>query len=192
VDDSSRLVLDQLNLSAKIISVPDWDNGYIQQQWVKLNADRFIDSDMVMFVDSDCVFHTPFSPESYMKDGLPILMKTKYGSLGGAESWRGYTQDHVGFPVEYEYMRRLPWMYLSSSLKNFRDRYPTTGQYLADLKTREFSEFNVLGAYIDRYEQDNYYITDTEVWMPESVCKQFWSWGGLTPDIESEIKAVLK
>jgi hypothetical protein len=51
---------------------------------------------------------------------------------------------------------------------------------------------NALGAFIDRFESDRYFITDTEVWMPPSVARQFWSWGGITPEIKSEIEGMLK
>ena len=175
-----------------LLSVDDWSNGYIQQQWIKLIADRFTHSDYILFVDSDCIFHSNFSPASFMREDKPVLMKTKYGNLGGAEVWKGITEEFVGFEVNYEYMRRLPWMYKASSLSNFRNSYPHTEQHLKSLASRSFSEFNALGAYIDKYENDQYYITDTEVWMPESVGKQYWSWGGITPAIKTEIDNYLK
>jgi hypothetical protein len=174
-----------------VVRVADWDNGYIQQQWVKLNADSFTRSDCILFVDSDCVFHTPFSPESFMRDGKPVLLKTKYGNLEGAEVWKDITSSFVGFDVEYEYMRRLPWMYRTSSLTNFKEKYPQTYNHLRNLQTRYFSEFNALGAFIDRYENGKYFVTDTEVWVPDSVAKQYWSWGGITPEIQTEINSFL-
>lgn len=175
-----------------VISVPSWQNGYIQQQWHKLNADEYTDSKYILFVDSDCVFTVPFSPKSYMVSGMPILMKTKYGNLGGAEAWKGITSAFVGFEVDYEYMRRLPWMYKRSSLVNFKMKYPNTESYLKSLIERNFSEFNALGAYIDMYENEQYYVTDTEFWTPVSVSKQYWSWGGITPEILTEIESFLK
>lgn len=175
----------------RVVVVEDWGNGYIQQQWIKLSADAFIQSDYVLFVDSDCIFHTTFSEQSFMRNGKPILLKTRYGNLGGAEAWKGITEEFVGFPVHYEYMRRLPWMYRTSSLTNFKKKYPNTHHHLYYMADRSFSEFNALGAYIDKYEIDKYFITDTEVWLPESVAKQYWSWGGITPEIEAEINSFL-
>ncbi len=172
-------------------AVNDWDNGYIQQQWVKLTADTYTNADYTLFVDSDCIFHTPFTPESFMRDGKPVLLKTQYGDLGGAEAWKAITENFVGFPVHYEYMRRLPWMYRNESLFNFRQKYPNTLSHLKSLTSRDFSEFNALGAYIDKYENDAYYISDTAVWLPEPVAKQYWSWGGITPEIQAEINSFL-
>ena len=97
----------------------------------------------------------------------------------------------MGFAVDYEYMRRLPWMYRTSSLTNFKQKYPHIFNHLSQLQDRSFSEFNALGAYIDSYEKDQYFISDTEVWVPESVAKQYWSWGGITPEIQTEINSFL-
>lgn len=191
--DASCLVeVQRISQGARVVSVPDWEEGYIQQQWVKLNADTYLDTDQILFVDSDCVFHTPFSPESYMRDSKPILMKTKYGNLGGAEIWKGITEEFVGFEVKHEYMRRLPWMYLASSLQSFKLKYPHIESHLRGLTTRRFSEFNVLGAYIDKYESEKYFVTDTEEWMTESVSRQFWSWGGVTSEVKTEISKHLQ
>lgn len=182
--------ISRLNLT--LLSVPDWDNGYIQQQYVKLNAYKYTTSDNVLFVDSDCVFYKHFSPASYMVFGQPILMKTKYGNLEGAEAWKPITESFVGFEVQYEYMRRLPWMYRRESLINFSNRFPNLEQFLKGMKTRDFSEFNALGACIDKYESEDYYVTDTELWTPEAFAKQYWSWGGITPEIQLEINQFLK
>lgn len=173
---------------AIVMPVPDWRNGYIQQQWVKINADQHTAADQILFVDSDCVFHSQFSPESFMRDGKPILMKTRYGNLGGAEVWKKITEKLCGWTVEFEYMRRLPWMYRSESLKNLRAAYPDLESHLRSMKDRSFSEFNVLGAFIDRFESDKYFVTDTEEWAPESVAKQYWSWGGISREIKREIE----
>jgi hypothetical protein len=185
--------LDEVAGFAKVVVVEDWENGYIQQQWIKLNADTIVkqDSDYVLFVDSDCIFHTTFSEQSFMRDRKPVLLKTAYGSLGGAEAWKSITEEFVGFPVNYEYMRRLPWMYRTSSLTAFKNKYPNTFNYLSNLQSRDFSEFNALGAYIEKYESDKYCVSDTEVWLPNAVAKQYWSWGGITPEIQAEINSFL-
>lgn len=172
---------------ARVISVPDWENGYIQQQWVKLNADLYTDSEYILYVDSDCVFKKAFSPESFMRDGQPVLLKTPYTSLDSGSVWKPITEDFVGWEVEYEYMRRLPWMYRRSSLTNFKHYFENLEHHLTSMEDRSFSEFNALGAYIDRFEQDKYFISNTEEWLPEEVSQQFWSWGGVTPEIRETI-----
>jgi len=92
---------------------------------------------------------------------------------------------------------RLPYLVFSSTdlpsrmKSSIVNRYPHTFEHLSHLTTRDFSEFNALGAYIDRYENDQYYVSDTTVWVPEPVAKQYWSWGGITPRIQAEINKFL-
>lgn len=170
---------------------PKHPNGYIHQQAVKLIADTYCSSEHILFVDSDVVFFKPFSPYSFMQNGKPVLLKTKYGNLGGGEAWKAITESVVGWDVDYEYMRRLPLMYRSDTFQKFRDRFPELLPKLDTMETREFSEFNAIGAFIEKEASEGYAIVDTEDWLPEAVAKQFWSWGGITPEIKKEMEEMI-
>lgn len=178
--------------ATRIEFVEKWENGYIQQQYIKLQADTFINSDMVLFVDSDLVFNTPFTPETFLKDNLPILLKTRYESADIAQIWRPLTEKAVGWSVEWEYMRRMPLCYWRDSLDAFRTVYPDLSFKLKKIRGNRFSEFNALGAFIDRYEGGKYFISDTEQWMPPAIARQFRSWDGLTDANRQEIEEILK
>lgn len=171
--------------------VPVPDNGYIQQQAIKLVADRYCTSNHILFVDSDCVFFRPFTLSSFMRDGKPVLLKTRYGNLGGGEVWKSITESVVGWEVEFEYMRRLPLMYRRDTFLKFREQFPDLISRLAGMQGRDFSEFNAIGAFIDREDPEGYYIVDTEDWIPDAVAKQFWSWGGISPEIKDEMEGMV-
>ena len=171
--------------------VPQWPNGYIQQQWCKIIANRFTDADQILFVDSDCVFFAPFTPETFMKDDKPILLKTRYSELGNTVPWKPITEAFVGFPVEWEYMRRMPILLLSSTLSGFVNFYPNTEATLRALKTNSFSEFNVLGAVAEKHQPDAYIFQDTADFLPDAVCRQFWSWGKITDEVKKEMESFL-
>lgn len=181
-----------LNGTERVAYVKDQENGYIYQQYVKLHADAYVRSEYVLFVDSDVVFHTEFSPEEFMRDGKPILLKTRYGNLGNGEAWRAVTERAVGFPVEWEYMRRFPLLYRKDTVTAFRNAFHGVVESLKRLQGNEFSEFNAIGAFIEKYEPDKYFISDTEQWMPPTVAKQWWSWGGVTGEIRTEIEGMLR
>jgi len=172
--------------------VSSWENGYIQQQHIKLHADKYCTGNLILFVDSDCVFMRAFSPESFLKDKKPILLKTRYGNLEGAEAWKAITESFVGFPVEFEYMRRMPLIYKSSSISEFRNAHSGNISHLQSMTDRAFSEFNAIGAWIDRTTPDQYFISDTECWMPPVVAKQFWSWGGISEEIAAEMESYIQ
>lgn len=172
--------------------VSGWENGYIHQQYIKLHADKYCTGNLILFVDSDCVFMRGFSPESFLKDGKPVLMKTRYGNLDGAEAWKAITESFVGFPVEFEYMRRMPLIYKSSSISEFRDSHLGNISHLESMTDRAFSEFNAIGAWIDKVASDQYFISDTECWMLPVVAKQFWSWGGISEEIAAEMELYIQ
>jgi hypothetical protein len=183
---------------ARVESVKEWGNGYIQQQWVKLCADKLINGEQILFVDSDCIFHTPFTPEDFMKDGKPILLKILYSELAkcplGSKAlhWRKVTEDVVKWNVEWEYMRRCPMMFLSSTVRETREMFPWLEEYLRQLKSQKFSEFNVLGAVVENIEPENYSIIDAHDYLPPCPAKQFRSWDGISHEIQLEIEGFLK
>ncbi len=171
--------------------VRGWSNGMIQQQAYKLIADKYCCSEFIIFIDSDCLFKRSFTPADLMRDGKPILLKTRYESLPDAVMWKRPTEKHVGFSLEWEYMRRFPLVFRSDTLSGIRDAYPEMQAQLRKLKNGRFSEFNVMGAFAERYQSDKYFIIDTEEWSPPEFIRQFYSWGGLTDDVLSEIGGIL-
>jgi len=81
-----------------------------------------------------------------MADGKPFLLKTPYGNLGGAEAWKPITENFVGFRVSHEYMRRMPLLFLTRTVREFEQQYAQKIVLLNRLATRDFSEFNAIGA----------------------------------------------
>jgi hypothetical protein len=99
---------------------------------------------------------------------------------------------YLGLPVEHEYMRRLPLLYRKDTLARLRSHYPELNSRLEILGSRAFSEFNFIGGFIQHFEPHLYSIVNTEDELPEPLCKQFWSWGGLSPTINAEIESMLQ
>jgi hypothetical protein len=179
----------------KVIEVEDLADGYIGQQFTKLTAYQYTDADAVIFWDSDVIACEPVDVGEWIKDGKPIIYKTPFELT--QTPWKIPTEKAVGFEVEYEYMRRLPLPYLTSTLKAtckyVEDVHKVTlKHYLNHCTNRAFSEFNVIGAYAERFESKNYTFIDTEtVSMPKNKVRQFWSWGGITDEVMKEINTYL-
>lgn len=170
-------------------------NGYLYQQLCKLNADRLLKSDLILFVDSDCVFNRPFTPASFVSGGKPILLKerwTRFDAEHPVHCWKAITERHTSFRVDFEYMRRMPLIHDRQVLEFIRHAQPWLGAALLNRSDREFSEFNVMGAYADTVMPDKYSIVEVGVDpVPAAVCEQFWSWGGITEDIQFRVEALL-
>ncbi len=182
--------LDCSQIKGCVISwVPVCENGYIDQQINKLCAYKLTDADNILFVDSDCYFIKPTNVSEYFISGLPILMKTRYESVGDAICWKKPTEEILGCEVLFEYMRRLPMLLKRNTLQKFDEKYNS----LALANRKSLSEFNLLGAFAEGNQIGEYYVIDTEKDpYPIAPAVQGWSWGGLTEGIENHIKELLK
>lgn len=175
----------------KVVYVPEWNNGYIQQQYVKLHADGYCSSENILFVDSDVVFFDYFSENSFMVGRKPILLKTRYENVGDAQAWKPITEQAMGVKTEWEYMRRMPLIYRRDTITAFRNAFISVVESLKGMAGNSFSEFNCIGLFIELYEPNLYFISDTEVWMPPTVCKQFRSWDGINNEVRDEIRRLI-
>lgn len=172
-------------------------DGHLNQQLFKCNADYWCKGDYIIHVDSDCLFTAPVTPVDYFRCNQPILIGTKYDELNagkpwpGASPWRPCTERCLGEPVDYETMRRLPVVYNRNTYIHFRKHVKAThgvelADYLRPLKgitpnpIQSFSEFCALGAYSWKHLAHLYYLWDTAKGdPPPSNLAQFWSRGGL-------------
>lgn len=179
--------LDELKTIAvngeKIHGVDEYGEGYLYQQMIKMNAHNFTDCEYIQYTDSDCVFHTPTKPEDYFDNGKPWMYKTRYGNLEGAEIWKVVVRDALGFMPEWEFMRRHMLIYHRETLMNIQRQFPGMNDYIMTRPGRHFSEFNVMGAFADKFEPDRYIWKDTATseFIPEKL-KQFHSYSQYTKE----------
>jgi hypothetical protein len=176
----------QHNIDVLIATLPQHEKGYICQQISKLNAHTYCGSEYILYVDSDCIFFEDFTIESFMREGKPLMLKTRYELVGDAICWKAPTEALTGLELSYEYMRRLPLLHLKSTLEGLHNQYPNLLHSVATIN--HVSEFNIIGAYIDAFESEKYHILDTDIEVPPTVARQYWSWGGLTEEIKKEVE----
>lgn len=174
------------------------NDGYIDQQLTKLLANNYVSSETthILYVDSDCCFYDKFSPQTYMWNDVPVICMTPYNKLitEVAYCWKKITENILNVSVEYEFMRRLPLLFNKKSIENLQtwilnNKKITIENFIKNIKNREFSEFNLLGAfsyYIDNKVDYKFLNTDKDI-IPHSPCKQYWSWGGMNSIIKKEL-----
>lgn len=195
-----------------VIQVEDLKDGYLGQQFTKMNAHLYTDADAVLFWDSDLIACEPVDISEWTLDGKPIILKTSYHSieftlnktplteesmrtlLSNTLNWKKITEKALGFSVESEYMRRLPFFYftdtIAASSKWIENKHKVTlREYLNSQPYRTFSEFNAIGAYAEKFESDRYAFIDTDTnEIPKNKLHQFWSWSGLDSNDLKQIK----
>jgi hypothetical protein len=176
-----KLFMDMFwNTSQKIAEIQwstniEYGNGYLYQQWCKLNAYDYCKADYILFADSDCIFDHPIDLQDYIKDDKPEILYTDYNKVGDAICWKTCTENFLGEPVSYEFMRRNCLIYHRSTLKNIAKFRPNLEKYI--MESERFSEFNAIGAYINKYERDKYFLVNTDNWeYTPPKAEQLWGW----------------
>jgi hypothetical protein len=158
-------------------------NGYINQQYSKMRADLFTDSEYVMFIDSDTICYGDNTADDFFTDGKPDLLYSQWDEVGQALSWRAPTKAWLGIDPPYEFMRRFPLTYPSKIIENCRGYMEdVNGRSLLDIMkgAAAISEFNLIGAYAWEFESHKFNWVHPEVdGEKPNPFKQYWSHGGL-------------
>lgn len=173
-------------------------------------ADKWCsESDLILFMDSDCVFISPVKPDDYLVDGKPVLLIEDYSRLPGCP-WKPVVESALKRQVKYETMRRHPavhWRDLFEPLRkvilcaqDIRNDGPYSFRRWVHGRKATFpwgfTEFNTIGAFVVDTPSwaHQYCIIDVgKTPAPESRLKQFWSqtpadrpqrpeWGGMIPE----------
>lgn len=174
------------------------EDDYLGQQITKLTVHQLTDADVFCHVDSDCVFTRPFSPQDlFSADGRLKLLMTAYTELPKDMPWKPITEKFIGSPVDFEFMRRMPLSYHRATyegvyLHSLKVHNASIANYIAAQPYHAFSEFNALGAWAYMHQQDKYEFSNTHgMNLQPPPCVQYWSWGGITPDVEQDIGKAL-
>jgi hypothetical protein len=176
--------------------------GYLQQQIAKMSAHLISkkEPEAILYVDSDSVFNTPCTPNNWTHDNKPILLKKSYAKLAAdrisykATCWRPITKNITGIDVQYEYMRRMPIIFKTETIELTRRTILDKLRKIILGEIKEFSEFNAIGAIAELHHSQYYTIIDEDQnpeLIPPNTANQYYSWGGITPEIKEQIEKIL-
>lgn len=172
----------------KVHGTEDRMEGYLAQQVTKLRAHFYSDADFIIHVDSDCIFHRKADCNEMIEDGKAIVLREEIET-----PWNKITEEVLGWYDPFEYMRRMPiiyprWAYINFNAWMEEKHGNNIENIVAGRPYRSFSEFNAMGQFLHKHWEDKI------VWKHPSevktMCKQYWSWGGLQ-NSEEEVKGLL-
>lgn len=141
----------------KWVQEPPNESGYVVQQEIKLMADQYCSGGLICFIDSDCFITAPLSPGMFCNDlGKPIQLLRHWDSVGDAKCWLPITAAALGETPIFEHMACQGLVYDRRTFSMLRTHLEATHkmtlrEYVSKVKGREFSEFNLLGAFALRY-----------------------------------------
>lgn len=176
--------------------------GYIQQQWVKMNAHRVMGNDYFLNWDSDVVALRGFSAASFKnKTDKPIMWFTPFNNLiqGGDARIHKLRQDYIKniflLPeAPFEWMRCMP-LWMNGEILRVGSERPEWERVRTLMKSHMvdgLSEFNLIGQLSSMFFPDAYEWKNTDNAGPTwsgpldsetAIVHQAWSWGGVRRDV---------
>ena len=165
--------------------------GYFWQQYLKLNWMEYTDADAVLVIDSDEMLTKEISPSDFRDaHGRWRWFYRNWEYADAANMWKVPTTEVLKFEPEFEAMccslfifernttyrliEYLKQVHGASSLWDVFFRYDMT----------LFSEFNMFGSYINKFDNDVVYYKVFNSWEPRKYCNSYvhrsWSYGGMT------------
>lgn len=152
--------------------------GFLHHQVCKCEADIWCppDRDVIVHIDADCIFGEPFSLDTFMHQGKPILVREHFEDFRHYEarySWKRNVDYALGIDCQWETMVRHPSVFYRDMYKGMRKlienrhRYPFTQYVLLQRNEfpQTFAEFPTMGAYELLTVPENYQIV-TQVISP--------------------------
>ena len=116
---------------------------------LRFEAWKWTDSELISFIDSDCMLARPTNLVEWSSPQIPMLV-TPWELLSFGKEWRPVTEKILGFPPPYETMRQYPFVYPRDMLQEAHGHIGGFDRVLKLLVTGEIdrvSEFNVWGNY---------------------------------------------
>ncbi len=162
------------DLPIELHVVEEYGDGYLYQQFIKMTAYKYCDSQFIMYVDSDCIFDKHINIENLVSNGQPEILYTHYSKVDEAICWKQCTERFMNDVVEFEFMRRLPLIYHRETLETIHNLEPNLESVV--MNSGRFSEFNALGAWAFVHQKDKYSFVNTDNWKPvDPLGVQLWS-----------------
>lgn len=172
----------------------------------KCHADQHCPgADLVLFMDSDCVWREPVTPEDYLIDKKPVLIVKSWAALSreksGSVCWLPGTTEVLGFVPTHETMQRHPTVHWVSMFPRFRNHVSFYHQQPFDeyaLSCKPdfpvgFNDFNNLNSFAQKFMEDSYHIIDVSdhpELRPRDKLIQYWSHGPIDKPQENVLDGV--
>lgn len=185
--------------------------GYMRQQWIKMNAHMGMSDGLFWNWDSDVIAIKPFSSATFIgKSGKPILWFSQFNAIMNGsdrpahESRMAMMREVLDIPrVSFEWMRCMPIPLFGQILRH-GSMQPEWGKSFEMLKNGDarFSEFNVLGEFCHLYYPDAFEYRNAEASGPtwsggyveggqgsgsfqeHAFVSQCWSWGAIPEHVK--------
>ena len=176
--------------------------GYEIQKAAKCDWIQWSDAEAVFQIDSDMVLTGPLHAEQLFEAGHPIWFRkpwedcaqkhTKYWKSGNL--WF-YKLEDSQYSYMASYGRLITRELAVTFMEHVNEAYKCSLYRLyTNINYPSLSEYELLGLYADLYELEKDYVFYNPVTNRKALppLRAFWSWGGITDEVKSEIEHLEK
>lgn len=171
-------------------------DGYMRQQWIKMNVHRLIGDHLIWNWDSDVIAIHDFDSSNFSPNGKPRFWWDDINHLingGYPQERRSVMYQVMGGEIGKEYMRCMPIPLHGAALAHGANSEVWRQSFnMCSGNQRAFSEFNIIGEYCFRHFNDLFEWKNAQnegpTWQgeandPNKITTQCWSWGGINDGI---------
>lgn len=184
-------------------------NGYLRQQWIKMNSHMVMGDDLFWIWDSDLIAMRPFSSADFCGFGnKPIYWFTQFNAMMGGSDDNAHRvrmqmiKEIYGVPdVPFEWMRCIPIPQIGGILRHAAGTsYWAKAHQMLVAGDNRFSEFNVIGQFNHQYFPDAFDWRNTHNYPGKTfsgplgdknfIVSQGFSWNGMPQDVSDFVKSL--
>lgn len=184
-------------------------NGYLRQQWIKMNSHMLMGDGLFWIWDSDLIAQRPFSSADFCGFGdKPIYWFTQFNAMMGGSDDNAHRvrmqmlKDIYGVPdVPFEWMRCIPIPQIGGILRHASGTsYWAKAYQMLCADDARFSEFNVIGQFCHQYFPDAFDWRNTHNYPGKTfsgqmgdknfIVSQGFSWGGMGQNVSDFVKSL--
>lgn len=177
-------------------------NGYLRQQWIKMNSHMAMGDDIFWIWDSDLIAMRAFSRSDFCGFGdKPIYWFTQFNAMMGGSDDNAHRvrmqmiKEIYGVPdVPFEWMRCIPIPQIGGILRHASSTsYWKKAFDMLYANDQRFSEFNVIGQFCHMYFPDAFDWRNTHNYPGKTfsgpmgdknfIVSQGFSWGGMPQNV---------
>jgi hypothetical protein len=135
-----------------------------------LHADCYVNTDLILFLDPECLFTRSCSAQSFTDNDVPVIFtdsweNTVYRSPCALQNvmylCRDIVSEFFDITMDNDYERRIPVIFNRHSIRKARlaiqkETHRPLNETLAGIYSDYLRPFNILGAFCENFENGNY------------------------------------
>jgi hypothetical protein len=158
-------------VKARVFFEPPGMDKLLGKALAHLNADCYVNTDLVLFLDPECLFIQPCSAQCFTDDGIPVIFTETWENIlyrspctlqNILHLCRDIINEFFDIVMANDYEMRIPVIFNRHSIRKARkaiqkETHRPIEETLAGIYSEYLRPFNILGAFCEKFENGSYH-----------------------------------